>query len=56
MKTHFTFSSTILISLLEETLSITNVDSNILSEADVTITRTLQFGNLKYPNEANLQV
>ena len=35
---------------------ITNIDSNILNQADATITKTLVFGNSKYSNEINLQV
>ena len=33
---------------------ITNIDSNILNQADATITKTL--GNSKYSNEINLQI
>ena len=33
---------------------ITNIDSNILNQADATITKTLLFGNSKYSNEINL--
>ena len=35
---------------------ITNIDSNILNQADATITKTLLFGNSKYSNEINLQI
>ena len=35
---------------------ITNFDSNILNQADATITMTLLFGNSKYSNEINLQI
>ena len=35
---------------------ITNIDSNILNQADTTITKTLLFGNSKYSNEINLQI
>ena len=38
------------------TNKITNIDSNILNQADATITKTLLFGNLKYSNEVNLQI
>ena len=33
---------------------ITNIDSNILNQADATITKKLLFGNSKYSNEINL--
>ena len=33
---------------------ITNIDSNILNQADATITKTLLFGNSKYSNAVNL--
>ena len=35
---------------------ITNIDSNILNQADATITKTLLFGNSKYSSEINLQI
>ena len=35
---------------------ITNIDSNILNQADATINKTLLFGNSKYSNEVNLQI
>ena len=35
---------------------VTNIDSNILDQADATITKTLLFGNSKYSNEINLQI
>ena len=35
---------------------ITNIDRNILNQADAIITKTLLFGNSKYSNEANLQI
>ena len=35
---------------------ITNIDSNILNQADATITKILPFDNLKYSNEINLQI
>ena len=35
---------------------ITNIDSNILNQADATITKTLLFGNSKYSNEINLRI
>ena len=35
---------------------ITNIDSNVLNQADATITKTLLFGNSKYSNEINLQI
>lgn len=35
---------------------ITNINSNILNQADATINKTLLFGNSKYSNEDNLQI
>ena len=35
---------------------ITNIDSNILNQADAAVTKTLLFGNSKYSNEINLQI
>ena len=35
---------------------INNIGSNILNQADATITKTLLFGNPKYSNEINLQI
>ena len=35
---------------------ITNIDRNILNQADATITKTLLFGNSKYSDEINLQI
>ena len=35
---------------------ISNIDSNILNQADATVNKTLLFGNSKYSNEANLQI
>ena len=35
---------------------ISNIDSNIINQADATITKTLLFGNSKYSNEVNLQI
>ena len=35
---------------------ITNIDSNLLNQADATITKTLLFGNSKYSNEINFQI
>ena len=32
------------------------MDSNISNQADATVTKTLQFGNLKYSNDVNLQI
>ena len=34
----------------------TNIDSNILNQADATITKTLLFGNWKYSDKINLQI
>ena len=59
LKIHVTFSSTVLIPSLKETLFpniITNIDSNILNQTDATITKTLLFGHLNYSNEINLQI
>ena len=36
--------------------NITNIDSNILNQADATIFKTLLLGNSKYPNKINLQI
>ena len=36
--------------------NITNIDSNILKQADATVTKTLLFGNSKYSNKINLQI
>ena len=35
---------------------ITNIDSNILNQADATVTKALPFDNAKYSNEINLQI
>ena len=35
---------------------ITNIDSNILYQADATITKTILFGNSKYSNEIDLKI
>ena len=35
---------------------IINIDSNILNQADATITKTLLSGNSKYSTEINLQI
>ena len=35
---------------------ITNIDSNILNQADTITTKTLPFGNSKYPSEINSQI
>ena len=35
---------------------ITNIDSNILNQADDTVTKTHLFVNSKYSNEVNLQI
>ena len=35
---------------------IANIDSNILNQADTTITKTLLFGNSKYSNKINLKI
>ena len=35
---------------------ITNIDSDILNQADATITKASLFGNSKYSNEINLQI
>ena len=35
---------------------IINIHSNILNQADATITKTLLFGNSKYSNEVNLKI
>ena len=35
---------------------ITNIDSNILNQADATIIKIFLFGNSKYSNEINLQI
>ena len=35
---------------------ITNIDSNILNQADATVTKALPFDNTKYSNEINLQI
>ena len=35
---------------------ITNINSNVLNQADATITKTLLFGNSKYSNEISLQI
>ena len=57
LKMHVTFSRTGLISSLKETLlnKITEI-TNILNQADATVTKTLPFGNLKYFGEVNLQI
>ena len=34
----------------------TSIDSNTLNQADVTITKTLLFGNLKYSNKVDSQI
>ena len=35
---------------------ITNIDSDVLNQADTTVTKTLLFSNSKYSNEANLKI
>ena len=35
---------------------ITNIDSNILNQADATVTKTPLFGNSNYSNEVNLEI
>ena len=35
---------------------ITNIDSNILYQADATITKTILFGNSKFSNEIDLKI
>ena len=35
---------------------ITNIDSNILNQADATVAKALPFDNAKYSNEINLQI